>query len=670
MRRTKQTLEQHRLVKVIQAAKALNTYPDIVWESTRWRILQYDRSRRAHCHFSRDLIFTRRRKRTTDPVVPFPASYGDFAKSLIRTRASLRGISSVSQQLMILALRFLYEPLHRSGLSDPTLLTRKHFHLALADARRECSEGSAYGFGHTLSEVASFLNTHRLTRARIHFKNPMACPRIGDRLDPVSQAEGLKKMPSPEALEALAAISSRPLDENEQVLLRVIDLLVAGGFRVGEALTLPRDCWVEETALDPQGRPLTTVGTGEAMKRFGIRYWPEKGGDPIVKWLPDCAVPLAKRAIEDLTRLCQKAREAAQVLERNPDRVPLPGGFDPDRLLSMKELAEILCLPRQSSLWRFLKRSLNLLPAKQVRLRKAGTLSPLYRVGDIEVALLRRRRELEVLRTPQGKVQMLSESLCVVFQNQFDPTQPTFPFLPQLVGFSLITRALGAKNGRTCSVFYRHGYTAPEGGRLKIRTHAFRHWVNTLADRGGLSDVELARWMGRRDIRQNEAYKHGTVEQRVAWAQDMLKGGKLFGSTARAYQAIQDPVRKEEFLQSFVGVAHFTPYGVCTHDFALTPCPYHLNCLAGCAEYLRTQGDREERRNLVQLRAFTASELRKAETALDKRSRGASNWVDFNRRMLAGIDAALTVDEQEAPTVNAKRAVFPNGQSRGRPIRG
>ena len=32
--------------------------------------------------------------------------------------------------------------------------------------------------------------------------------------------------------------------------------------------------------------------------------------------VPDCAVPLAKRAIEDLTRLCQKAREAAQVMER------------------------------------------------------------------------------------------------------------------------------------------------------------------------------------------------------------------------------------------------------------------------------------------------------------------------------------------------------------------
>jgi hypothetical protein len=669
MRRIAQTLEQQRLLKIIRAAKALNTYPDVAWDSTRWKILQYDRSRRAHNRDSRDLVFTRRRKRPADPAVPFAAPYDDFAKAIIRTRGSLRGLSSSSQQMMMLALRFLYEPLHRSRLSDPTSLTRRHFHVALEDARRECAETSAYVIGHTLSEIAVFLNTHQLTRTWIHFKNPMACPRMGDRLDPASQAAGLKKMPSAEALEALAAISSHPLDENEQILLRIVDLLVVGGFRVGEALTLPRDCWVEETALDTRGQRITIPETGEPVRRCGIRYWPEKGGDPIVKWLPDCSVPLAKRAIDDLTRLCQKAREAAAVLEQNPDRVPLPGGFDPNHLLSMNELKYVLCLPRKTSLWRFLKSSLNVLPATRAKLGNGGHPAALYRVRDLETALLKLRGQLEVVHTSDGRTQMLSQSLCVGFQNQFAPRQPTFPFLPELVSNGQIADALGSKSDKRSSVFYRHGFTAPDGGRLKITTHAFRHWVNTLADRGGLSDVELARWMGRRDIGQNEAYKHGTVEQRVAWAQDMLKAGQLYGPTASAYQAIQEPVRKEEFLQSFVSVAHFTPYGVCTHDFALTPCLYHLNCLAGCAEYLRTQGDQQERQNLIQLRAFTVAELKKTETALAEQSRGASNWVDFNRRTLAGIDAALAIDEQGSLPARATRAVFPNGKKIGRAVR-
>ena len=218
MRRTSKTPEQQRLREVIRAAKALSTYPDISWESSRWKILQYDRNRRAHHHNSRDVLFTRRRKRPTDPAAPFAPPFDDFAKAIIRTRASLRGVSSASQQVMILALRFLYEPLRRSRRSDPTSLTRKHFHVAVNDARKECTEGSAYGIGQTLAEIAVFLNTHHLTRVRVHFKNPIACPRTGDGLDPASQAVGLKKMPSTEALEALAEISSHPLDENEQVL--------------------------------------------------------------------------------------------------------------------------------------------------------------------------------------------------------------------------------------------------------------------------------------------------------------------------------------------------------------------------------------------------------------------------------------------------------------------
>ena len=128
-------------------------------------------------------------------------------------------------------------------------------------------------------------------------------------------------------------------------MLRIIDLLVVAGFRVGEVLTLPRDCWVEETAINPRGRNIRDITTGETAKRCGLRYWPEKGGDPIVKWLPSCAVPLARRAVGDLVRLCEPARQAAAVLEKNPHRVPLPGNPDPDALLSIRELMKILPFP-------------------------------------------------------------------------------------------------------------------------------------------------------------------------------------------------------------------------------------------------------------------------------------------------------------------------------------
>ena len=71
MRRITQTPEQRRLGEVIRAAKALSTYPDISWESSRWKILQYDRNRRTHNRDSRDVVFTRRRKKAGRFACPF-----------------------------------------------------------------------------------------------------------------------------------------------------------------------------------------------------------------------------------------------------------------------------------------------------------------------------------------------------------------------------------------------------------------------------------------------------------------------------------------------------------------------------------------------------------------------------------------------------------------------
>jgi hypothetical protein len=293
----------------------------------------------------------------------------------------------------------------------------------------------------------------------------------------------------------------------------------------------------------------------------------------------------------------------------------------------------------------------------------------LYRVIDIEQALVKRRAKLEVVTKPNGQKQKLSESLCVMFRNQFDSVKATLYFLPELIGYRQVCTALGSAHNTT-SIFSRRGITEPDGSPMKIKTHAFRHWLNTLADRGGLSDIELALWRGRRDVSQNQAYKHGTVEQRVAAVQEMIRARKLHGPVADIYHSINDPVEKEKFLEVFVSVAHFTPLGICVHDFALEPCKYHLNCLRGCSEYLRTKGDENERKNIMALREFTKRELRIAERAMREEEYGASNWVEHNRLLLAGADAALAVDDGESNASGELITVFPGGEMRGQPFVG
>jgi hypothetical protein len=657
--------EQQRLRAIIEQAKELRTYPGINWDDPAWDITEYENSR-AHRKSRFTLYFTRQREQRSEARVPFAQPFADFAKAIVRMRASHRDIKYSGQERMTSALRVLYEGLLRTGSRDPTTLTRQHFHQAIIDSHQTYGTASAYNLSTAILEIADFLDYHRISRVRLNFKNPLRYPGKGDRLDPESQARGLQKLPPPAVLEALADISNHPRDDNERILLRIIDLLVAGGFRIGEGLTIPLDCWVEEQALDRNGKLKINPQTGAPIKRCGIRYWPEKGGAPIVKWLPDAAVPLGKRAVVDLTQLCAQARAVAAELERHPDRVPIPGAGDPNQLMDLKQLASLLGLSGAAPTWYFVA-NLGVALAGTKREEGHQNDSHLYRIGDVEKALLRRRKSLVVLRKPNGQKQMLSESLCVMFRNQFHASFATLTFLTELVGFSQIAEALG-KRPDASSIFSRRGLTESDGSPMHVNTHAFRHWLNTLADRGGLTDIELARWMGRRDLDQNEAYKHGTVAQRVAWAQEMIKVGKLHGPVAEIYHTMRDPIEKEQFLEAFVDVAHFTHFGVCTHDFALEPCKYHLNCLSGCSEYLRTKGDQEERKHITEVRDFHLVQLESYKKAAQAETFGASNWVHHAERIVAGANAALAVDDHETTEIGATAPVFPAGRKMGKPI--
>jgi hypothetical protein len=658
------TEAQRRLRHVIEDAKSLHTYPSIRWDDFYWDLTEIE-PKRAHDKRRLNIYFTRRRGRS-DRYVPYEQPFADFAKAIIRTRASERNVGWKFQKNMTMAQQYLYEALLRTNSTEPTALTNQHFQNAITEVANTRAHKTAYGIGHLLEEIAEFINYHNITDVKISFSNPISHLGHGDGLDEESQAKGLEKMPSQSALQALGQASNNPLDDNERILLRTIDLLVVGNFRIGEALTIPLNCWVEEHKLEEDGRVQTNPQTGEPIKRCGLRYWPEKGGEPVVKWLPDCAVPLAERAVNELTELCKEARRAAALLERHPDRVPLPVGCGPDELLDRKQLYVALGLESYSGLRQFIS-ALGVKPVEKEREKGRGGNRNLYRVREIEEALLSRRGQLEVVKKPNAQNQLLSESLCVMFRNQFDAGKPTLRFLPELLGYKQLTVALG-NDKAVLSIFSRRGLTEPDGSTMRIKTHAFRHWLNTLADRGGLSDLELALWSGRRDISQNAAYKHGTVEQRVTWAREMLKDGKLYGEVADVYNSIDDPVEKELFLETFVGVAHFTPYGVCVHDFAIDPCRFHLNCLSGCPEYLRTKGDVEERQQLVQLQRFTKKELEKAEEAMAEGEYRASNWVDFNKTLLANTEAALAVDDDDTTADGEVVSVFPDGRMVGQPL--
>lgn len=60
----------------------------------------------------------------------------------------------------------------------------------------------------------------------------------------------------------------------------------------------------------------------------------------------------------------------------------------------------------------------------------------------------------------------------------------------------------------TPSIFDRHGFNITENQKLKANSHQFRHLLNTMAQRGGLSQSEITRCSGRADMKQNRVYEH------------------------------------------------------------------------------------------------------------------------------------------------------------------
>ena len=82
-----------------------------------------------------------------------------------------------------------------------------------------------------------------------------------------------------------------------------------------------------------------------------------------------------------------------------------------------------------------------------------------------------------------------------------------------------------------------------------------------------------------------------------------IQEGKSAGPKASMYFELPR-AKRERYLGGEVQAVRFTALGLCLHDFALAPCPYELNGVRGCADYLRVKGSESERPHLVQIQQF------------------------------------------------------------------
>ena len=279
---------------------------------------------------------------------------------------------------------------------------------------------------------------------------------------------------------------------------------------------------------------------------------------------------------------------------------------------------------------------------------------------DVERAMRGLQLDRPFLTTGNGKTQTLGESLIVVFRNQLHAERSTNKFVTAPLSHGAISDFLGGRCGSGHkSVFSRFG--SSDGATHRITSHQFRHWLSTIAKRGGLSEVELARWMGRRRIADNRAYDHRTQNERAEEARAMIRAGKADGAIAAAYRSLP-PADAETFLLAQVNAVLTTPYGMCVHDYGQGPCERHFSC-AGCSELLRRKGDADEKAALTTMLDRTREALRNSGAEENAGTYGASNWLARQQRLEIDLIAMLAVDDSESDDGDVVQ-VWPHGAKR------
>jgi hypothetical protein len=195
------------------------------------------------------------------------------------------------------------------------------------------------------------------------------------------------------------------------------------------------------------------------------------------------------------------------------------------------------------------------------------------------------------------------------------------------------------------NIFDRHGYNCARARPLKVTSHQFRHLLDTMAQRGGLSQGEIARWAGRKEVKQNRVYDHMS-EFELA---DMLRRHDPDLSLHRPLAEIAEqimsriPMTRQEFNTLTVPTAHVTEFGFCEHDFVMSPCQRFRDCL-NCGEHNCIKGDR--RLNRIKVRLSQVRRLREqAEREITNGSAGADRWYEIHALTEKRVTALIAILE-------------------------
>lgn len=532
--------------------------------------------------------------------------FASFAKAVVVYLEDR--VPVVDQSARIGALRLLEAALRQQGKANrPTAITHLILDAAQDLARRNSPGGFAYALACQLEAIARLLREKRILRMTTEWKHSVKKRReLGSRIDQASIEARKKKMPSPAAIRGLAGVFITAVGVADTMVSSAATLLLCAPERINEVTRLRRNCLVH--------------GEGRFAGAQGIRWAGSKGFEDAVKWLPTVMAGVAHEAVARLAMSSRAAHDIASWYVGNPGLIYLPEEtlhLRGKELLTMAEVSSVLWGAAGGAALQWCR-------DQGLEVHMVGRLAHV-KFSDVQRTVLSMLPKTFPYLPGDGHPIRVDEALCIIRKNELHADRAAYVCMFDLIDENDIVSRLGQRNQTgIASLFERYGFTEDDGTPIVIRSHAFRHYLNTLAQLGGMTEVQIAVFSGRKDVRQNSVYDHMTSDEAQAPIRAAMRDhGFMTGLVAAPSRS---PVARGDFAKLGLAAAHTTEFGFCRHDFAAEPCQMHRDCL-NCEEQECVKGDAHKEANLRGRISETEHLLAAAKQALAEEEYGADRWV-------------------------------------------
>ncbi|QDS21046.1 hypothetical protein [Xanthomonas citri] len=230
----------------------------------------------------------------------FAEPFMQFAKAYVRYRYSHRPVKSLA--MMLQALRCVEAGLLAScSRADVGLLSGAVMDVCANKCKEfYSSEDVHHKTGLQLQAIFDFLREKSLVPSLPAWKSPFKKPVIlTEDLGEAGQAHRVAKLPSNEAMLAVADVFAQADDPESLFYSSIFILLMAAPGRISEVLKLPTDCIQWEA--DEVGK----------LQMF-LRWHAAKGKGATKKWVVPIMHDVVKEAVRRLIEVGNPAREAAR----------------------------------------------------------------------------------------------------------------------------------------------------------------------------------------------------------------------------------------------------------------------------------------------------------------------------------------------------------------------